>query len=337
MAQSVLTRGSGWRSRCIREYHRRPSVIGWGNHRQPGYLFSSRRPRRARTNRTPMKDPRINFRTRELAAVLAFLVPGAGHYYQGRRVKAGIFFSCIVSLFFAGMVLGDWQPVYSQTAYSPDRTMVEMLPEEKMPATKFSIGYGAQVFNGLSALPALLQQARFSAGGGHSKVLTEDIDSDFIGVLRNNERAVPVAGRITLSADGESGTIAAVAQDGLRFEMPFRFMSVRLGRKVYGSPRRAIILSQVSGIELEGFLPTYVEGSIERSFVDWYQAPRDNGELDRLHVRLSHQFDIACVFTWIAGLLNLMAIWDAYDGPAYGYGDESPEDEDDSSDEKSDE
>ena len=35
------------------------------------------------------------------------------------------------------------------------------------------------------------------------------------------------------------------------------------------------------------------------------------------------------MFTWIAGLLNLMAIWDAYDGPAYGYGDEEPEDEED--------
>ena len=55
----------------------------------------------------------------------------------------------------------------------------------------------------------------------------------------------------------------------------------------------------------------------------------DNAELDRLHGKLSQHFDIACVFTWIAGLLNLMAIWDAYEGPAYGYGDEEPDDDDD--------
>ncbi|MFN9825440.1 MAG: hypothetical protein ACK58J_14935, partial [Planctomyces sp.] len=33
-------------------------------------------------------------------------------------------------------------------------------------------------------------------------------------------------------------------------------------------------------------------------------------------------YDVAAVLTWIAGLLNLMAIWDAAQGPAYGYGDE---------------
>lgn len=274
-----------------------------------------------------MRDPRINFRSRELAAVLAFLIPGAGHYYQGRRVKAGIFFSGIVSLFFAGMVLGHWQPVYSQTAYSSDRSPVEMLPAENPPTTRFSIGYGAQVFNGLVALPALVQQARFSAGGGSSRVLQGDIDSDFIGVLRDNSQAVPVSGQITIQGDG--GTLSGVTPDGFEFSGKFQFVSIRLGREVYGSPRKAIALSQLSGIDIEGFRPTSLNGSVERPFLNWYQVPRDNAELDRMHVTLSHQFDIACVFTWIAGLLNLMAIWDAYDGPAYGYGDEKPEDEED--------
>lgn len=272
-----------------------------------------------------MRDPRINFRSRELAAVLAFLVPGAGHYYQGRRVKAGIFFSGIVTLFFAGMVLGQWQPVYSQTAYSRDRTRVEMLPDDDRPVTRFSVGYSAQVFNGLVALPALIQQARFSSGDGHTKTLKGDIDSDFIGVLRDNAQAVPVSGQLSLS--GQGGTISGVTQDGFEFSAELRYVTIRLGRDVYGSPRRAVALSQVSGIDIDGFRPTNLDGSVTRPFLDWYQAPRDNGELDRLHVTLSHQFDIACVFTWIAGLLNLMAIWDAYDGPAYGYGDEKPEDD----------
>lgn len=34
------------------------------------------------------------------------------------------------------------------------------------------------------------------------------------------------------------------------------------------------------------------------------------------------RYEIALLFTWVAGLLNLLAIWDAYEGPAYGYGDE---------------
>jgi hypothetical protein len=36
-------------------------------------------------------------------------------------------------------------------------------------------------------------------------------------------------------------------------------------------------------------------------------------------------FELALVFTWIAGLLNILAVWDALEGPAYGYGDEEPE------------
>ena len=31
---------------------------------------------------------------------------------------------------------------------------------------------------------------------------------------------------------------------------------------------------------------------------------------------------MGAVFTLIAGLLNILAIWDAFEGPAYGFGDE---------------
>jgi hypothetical protein len=37
------------------------------------------------------------------------------------------------------------------------------------------------------------------------------------------------------------------------------------------------------------------------------------------------------VYTWIAALLNVLVMWDAFEGPAYGYGDEKPEDEADPS------
>ena len=70
-----------------------------------------------------MRDPRIRFRSHELAALLAYLVPGAGHLYQGRRVKAAIYFTCIISLFFTGMVLGDWQPVYYTSTAHPMEMM----------------------------------------------------------------------------------------------------------------------------------------------------------------------------------------------------------------------
>lgn len=39
------------------------------------------------------------------AMVLAFAVPGAGHFYLGRRARAGAFFAIIVSLFAVGLAV----------------------------------------------------------------------------------------------------------------------------------------------------------------------------------------------------------------------------------------
>ena len=286
-----------------------------------------------------MRDPRINFRSRELAAVLAFLIPGAGHFYQGRQLKAGIYFGGILSLFFAGMALGDWQPVYSQVAYATRPGSLQLQPREVEPATDFSIGYGAQFFMGLPALPSLIQQSRFSSDPGAVDGLDADIDSDFVGVLneRHGSVFVPISGRLRLSHDRQgigNGTFTGQTRDGKHVDVEITG-SVRLGRKVFGSPRRDILVSGLAGIAVGDIEPHELRGTVSRSFTDWYQAPRDNAELDRLHGKLSQNYDIACVFTWIAGLLNLMAIWDAYDGPAYGYGDEEPDEDEDSEDESS--
>jgi len=49
----------------------------------------------------------IDLRNPLAAGVLAWLVPGLGHYYQRRYQKALIFFLCIVPLFVAGCALGS--------------------------------------------------------------------------------------------------------------------------------------------------------------------------------------------------------------------------------------
>lgn len=281
-----------------------------------------------------MRDSRINFRSRELATILAFLVPGAGHFYQGRNLKAGIFFFGILSLFFGGMILGDWQPVYSQIAHGARSDVsLQMQPHDAPVGTRYSIGYAAQVLVGLPALPSLVQQSRFSSGGVVN-TLRAPIDSDFVGGFLDGNTFIPVSGQLTLSPQGggagagEGGFEGLATRDGAvisaRISGP-----VKLGRPVFGSPRREFQMSGLRGVQVGSSQPTALHGTVSRSFKDWYQAPRDNAELDRLHSRLSQNYDIACVFTWIAGLLNLMAMWDAYDGPAYGYGDEEPESDDD--------
>lgn len=280
-----------------------------------------------------MRDPRINFHSRELAALLAFLIPGAGHFYQGRRLKAGIFFSGILTLFFGGMVLADWQPVYSQVVYSSRQNSdVQVDPKESAYGTHFSLGYAAQVAVGLPALPALLQQSRLSNDAGVVNTLTGEIESRFSGVARINDRYLPINGQIQLSpgpVGSGVGSFTGMTRDGTKVSLDVAG-PVRMGRQVFGSPHRFFLMTVVNGATIDGQSVIELQGSIDRSLVNWYQAPRDNQELDRLHNKLSHLFDIGAVFTWIAGLLNVMAIWDAYDGPAYGYGDEEPEQDDNS-------
>ncbi len=283
-----------------------------------------------------MKDSRIPLRSRGTAAVLAFLLPGAGHLYQGRRFKAAVFSGCILSTFVCGLVLGEGQPVYSQVVHVPGPMRSPAQLHSGRISTEWSLGYYAQVFVGLPALPALVQTWRFSHPSNVPGRVAGAVDEPFAGNLimtaaDGEQSVVRVQGRLRLgptSGDRTEGVFSGTDAGGSAVELEVDG-SVTLGRPVFGAPGR-MVRCQVRGNGR--FLGGRLDGTISRRFVDWFQAPRDNLELDRLHATLSQRFDIACVFTWIAGLLNVMAIWDAFDGPAYGYGDESDEDDGKSAD-----
>ncbi|MGL4460624.1 MAG: DUF6677 family protein, partial [Planctomycetia bacterium] len=83
--------------------------------------------------RPPLRNP-------PLAALLAFLVPGWGHFFQGRRLKGAIFFVFILGLFYWGMWLGSGRVVYFRWDESEKRW-----------------AYLAQAGAGLSALPAMVR------------------------------------------------------------------------------------------------------------------------------------------------------------------------------------
>ena len=88
-----------------------------------------------------LKDPR-------LAAFLAWLVPGLGHFYQGRTSKSILFFVCIMGTFVYGLYLGDGRVVYASTT----------------PSIFTRWQYFCQLGVGLPAMPALVQQQRARAG-----------------------------------------------------------------------------------------------------------------------------------------------------------------------------
>jgi TM2 domain-containing membrane protein YozV len=155
-------------------------------------------------NPVELKDPL-------LAAFLAWLIPGAGHFYQGRTAKGVLYAVCILGTFFYGLLfLGDGRVVYA--AWKPDA---------------FRFPYLCQIGVGLPALPALVQAQRARSGKG----------------------------------------------------------------KLFGSDFMAP------------------------------PAPRPNeqspGELDQWHYELHRFFELGTVYTMIAGLLNFLAIYDAWRGPAF--------------------
>lgn len=282
-----------------------------------------------------MRDPRIPMKSAFVAAVLAFLFPGAGHWYQGRRFKATVYSIGIMTLFIWGMILGNWQPVYSELVYRGREDTAQL--EFNHPQLKMSFGYAAQFLVGVPALPALVQDFRFRNATGTQEIPDTAINSDFSGIIESRgddgkmEKKL-VAGRILIIpavADQPfAGTVTVVGDGGVETEYDVE-SNLRLGRAIFGSPRREIRCELVNKAAAETGRDASLQGTIPRSFHNWFQAPRDTHELDQLHGDLNRRFDIASVFTWIAGLLNLLAIWDAAEGPAYAYGDEKPEDDDD--------
>ncbi|MBS0210509.1 MAG: hypothetical protein JSS27_16315 [Planctomycetes bacterium] len=178
----------------------------------------------------------IDLKNRAWAAFLAWLIPGLGHWYQGRRAKAVLYFLCISTTFIWGMYLGGGRVVYAQWTPHDQRWQ-----------------FFCQAGVGLPAIPAVLQSRRFSATNAY---WTNQVDA-------------------------------------------------------FKSPSK--------GQEAKANLP-------RARLTDWFMAPplawsqdlqNVPDELDDLHKRLHRYFDLGTLFTMVAGLLNILVIYDAFAGPAW--------------------
>jgi hypothetical protein len=173
-------------------------------------------------NEPPATDavpPPVKLKDPVLAAFLAWLIPGLGHWYQGRRQKAVLFFVCILGIFAYGVYLGGSKKLgFGRAVYFAFNKQ------------EWRLHYLCQVWVGLPALPALVQAMRES-----------------------NDR-----------------------------EAFWEFMA----------PPREV----PPGVNPE-------------------EKNRGRATIDRLQSELAPFFDFATAFTMIAGLLNILAIYDAYAGP----------------------
>ena len=89
----------------------------------------------------------LNLRNRHLAAFLAWLIPGAGHFYQRRYFKSAVFFVCILSSFLIGMFVAGGRCVYASWNETEKRWQ-----------------YVLQAGIGLPAMPAAYQAWRIRGG-----------------------------------------------------------------------------------------------------------------------------------------------------------------------------
>jgi TM2 domain-containing membrane protein YozV len=92
-----------------------------------------------------MSNPKVDLKNRYLALLLAWLVPGLGHFYQGRISKGVLYAVSILSLFVVGLAMGDWKIVYWRWVNPTVSTET------------FCFNYLGQFWAGLIALPALIQ------------------------------------------------------------------------------------------------------------------------------------------------------------------------------------
>lgn len=87
----------------------------------------------------------VDLRNRSLAALLAWAVPGWGHFYQGRRTKAAIFFVVIMATWLSGFLIGGGNVVYA--SWQPGDRRWQFIPQAAV---------------GLAAVPALIEGKRMN-------------------------------------------------------------------------------------------------------------------------------------------------------------------------------
>jgi hypothetical protein len=192
----------------------------------------------------------VDLRDPWLAAVLAWLVPGAGHLYQGRIAKAILFFVSIVGTFAFGMYLGGGHVVYASLRAEDRR-----LP------------YFCQVGVGLPALPALVQAERMR-GPTPKAPFWNSPTGAIMAPPRLPGQIVP------------RGSIADRDSEDVR-----------------------IIPEQYSN-----------NPEAQRQYRERYVVNRRD-ELHDWNLRFHSFFELGTVYTMIAGLLNVLAIYDAFSGP----------------------
>ena len=190
--------------------------------------------------------PTVKLKNPFIAALLAWLVPGAGHVYQGRFGKGILYAACILGLFFSGWAFGGQRVCYF-----------------RWDKTEWRAQYLAQGMVGAAALPALLD--RFDLRTGFAKLFP------------------PLATYLAMPLE-------PAELNDLCF------------RSNIDAPAGLDFAAQEAACQ-----------ALRAGPAPWAVS---RIEVDELHRQRGKLIDIALVYTMVAGLLNILAIYDAACGPA---------------------
>jgi len=264
-----------------------------------------------------MTDSRIRLRAPILAAILTFILPGLGHLFQGRVFKGLVYGICITGMFLYGSALAEWKAVQAPPFHyrMKNRTLL-------------ALKYAAQFGMGTPAVTALIQTRRYlSPDNRIPRTLAAPLTSPFEGTFTTHPAAgrleTPVKGTLTLEmVDGGfgetiGGKFVGQTGDGQPVELLLK-ENVDLDPPIAADWRRSVHGTARAADGASGEL----HGAIPRPLYNWIGSPLSDDEEQELEGRLGKWHELAVVLTWIAGLLNMLAIWDALEGPAYGYNDD---------------
>jgi hypothetical protein len=276
-----------------------------------------------------MARPKVDLKDPALAALLAFLLPGLGHFYQRRVFKAVLYCVCILGTYFTGLSIGHGQVVYFQWKQPENRTYA----------------YLCQVWVGIPALPALAQSQLRSKESFDTDNVPEPFSQDFEGTIfdtANRESAAigKLAGTVELAEAKTpnprdprkwAGSVSGILTTPEGTSRPIRGQiqgdHAGLDPEVAPWPRRRItgrFIEERNDNADEAVIGKF-EGSVPRPIWDSFEAPLQDppefggqpSDLSRAHRELGGRFELGVVYTMIAGLLNILAIYDAFEGPAY--------------------
>ncbi len=135
-----------------------------------------------------MTEPRVNLRNPPWRPFLAWLVPGLGHFYQGRIGKGILYAVCILGLYLMGMLMGEGKIVYWRWVNPMNN------PE------KFCLYYLGQFFVGSPSVPSLIQSTLHQYG--HDSILwgfmAEPLQNDLNGLQTRLGKLVEIGSDLHL-------------------------------------------------------------------------------------------------------------------------------------------